>query len=428
MQFTELTVKEYSNFMSTTPLMSHYFQAKENIKNREDEGYPVVLLGVKHDDEVIAASLFSKIPMFGSYMYYSNRGPVLDFRDTALVTFYFTSLDQYLKRHQCLSVKVDPYWLYKTYDKDVNYKEANGTNQHIIELMKSLGYDHSGYTRGYTADSQVRWMSVLYLDNETPASIMKQFDSQRKRNVKKSHKYGVKVRLLGTDEVEQFLELYKETEERTGMIARDDDYFRQFADNYGSKVIMPLAYIDLDDYIRTTSAELNGAEAKRDQMMMHDNKSDKLIKKIAELDKQIDQLQQTLLDTHELKKTDGSILNLAAGMYFENNFELNYFSGGSSSKYSHFMGPYAMHWHMINYCFEHGYHRYNFYGVSGDFSESGEDYGVYQFKRGFNAQIEELVGDFTKTINKPKQKLYQAAGKAGRGFRKVQRKLLRRNN
>ncbi len=426
MQFTELTVKEYSTFMSTTPLMSHYFQVKENIKNREQEGSTVVLLGVKQGNEVIAASLFSKIPMFGSYMYYSNRGPVLDFHNKELVTYYFKSLDQYLKRNQCLLVKVDPYWIYKTYDKDVNYKAENGTNQAIVDLLESLGYSHGGFTRGYTTDTQVRWMSVLYLDNQTPAMIMKQFDSQRKRNVKKSQKYGVKIRMLAPEELNVFLELYKETEERTGMLGRDDDYFRQFAENYDNKVIMPLAYIDLDEHIGSLTEELNTAETKRDQMMTHDNKSDKLIKKIADLDKQINQLQQNLLDANELKKTDGRILNLAAGMYFENHFEINYFSGGSSNKYSQFMGPYAMHWYMINYCFEHGYSRYNFYGISGDFSETGEDYGVYRFKRGFNAQIEELVGDFTKVINKPKYTLYQTAGKAGRGVKTIGRKIIRK--
>ncbi|TDM13297.1 aminoacyltransferase [Macrococcus lamae] len=426
MQFTELTVKEYSNFMSTTPLMSHYFQVKENIKNREGEGYPVVLLGVKQDNQVIAASLFSKIPTFGSYMYYSNRGPVLDFHNKEVVTFYFKSLDQYLKRNQCLSVKVDPYWIYKTYDRDVIYKQENGTNEEIVELMKALGYHHTGYTVGYRPDSQVRWMSVMYLDDETPNSVMKQFDSQRKRNIKKAQKYGVKVRLLSPDEVDIFLDLYKKTEERTGMISRDDDYFRNFAINYSNKVIMPLAYIDLDEYIEAASEELSSTESKRDQMMAQENKSDKLIKKISELDKQIDQLQQNLLDTTELKKTDGQILNLAAGIFFSNNFEINYFSGGSSKTYSQFMGPYAMHWYMINYCFEHGYNRYNFYGVSGDFTENGEDYGVYRFKRGFNAQIEELVGDFTKTINKPKQRLYQTAGKFGRVTKKISKQILRK--
>lgn len=113
-----------------------------------------------------------------------------------------------------------------------------------------------------------------------------------------------------------------------------------------------------------------------------------------------------MLQNSELRQTDGAILNLASGVFFANAYEVNYFSGGSSEKYNRFMGPYMMHWFMINYCFDHGYDRYNFYGLSGDFTENSEDYGVYRFKRGFNVQIEELIGDFYKPIKKTKYKLF----------------------
>ncbi|HHW5832044.1 TPA: peptidoglycan bridge formation glycyltransferase FemA/FemB family protein, partial [Staphylococcus aureus] len=41
---------------------------------------------------------------------------------------------------------------------------------------------------------------------------------------------------------------------------------------------------------------------------------------------------------------------------------------------------------------------YNFYGVTGDFSENAEDAGVQKFKEGFNAKIYEYIGDFIKPI------------------------------
>lgn len=423
MEFTELTVAEYTDFIWSTAEMSHYFQLQENIRNREADGYPVVLLGIKENGKVTAASLFSKIPTFGSYFYYSNRGPVMDFTNSARVDFYFKSLDAYLKQHQALYVKLDPYWIYKTYDKDVNYKTENGTNDAIIKQLESLGYKHTGFSVGYTADTQVRWMSVLYLQGETPESIMKQFDSQRKRNVKKAQKYGVKIRMLAKEEIGEFLSLYRETEARTGFIARPDSYFEGFNNHYDDKVIMPLAYIDLDEYIAKLTSELEDAQAKLTQMTAKENKSEKQLKKIEQLEREINHMQDELTEMNTLRKTDGNILNLASGMFFLNHFEVNYFSGGSSEKYNKFMGPYAMHWFMINYCFEHGFDRYNFYGVSGDFSESGEDYGVYRFKRGFNAQIEELVGDFIKPIHKPKYAVYQGVLKSRLKLSEMKQKL-----
>ncbi|MGV3042210.1 aminoacyltransferase [Staphylococcus rostri] len=408
MKFTELTVEEFDQFVQDPSLESHYFQVKENIVLREEDGFQVVLLGVKDENnQVIAASLFSKIPTMGSYVYYSNRGPVMDYSDLGLVDFYLKSLDAYLSKNQCLYVKLDPYWMYSLYDKDINQIGDNQLGDQLIQMLKSHGYVHHGFTTKYDSLSQVRWMGVLNLKDQTPQTIKKNFDSQRKRNVNKAANFGVQVRYLDAQDFDQFLTLYRETEARTGFASKTDEYLKSFFDHYGDKAIVPLAYIDLDQYLATLQEGLNDKETRRDQMMANENKSDKQLKKIAELDKQIAHDQQEMLKASELRKTDGPILNLASGIFFANAYEINYFSGGSSEKFNHFMGPYAMHWHMINYCFEHGYERYNFYGLSGDFTEDGEDYGVYRFKRGFNVQIEELIGDFYKPINKPKYMIFQ---------------------
>lgn len=407
MKFTELTVKEYDNFVQNPSLESHYFQVKESIATREEDGFQVVLLGLKDDNnQVIAASLFSKIPTMGSYVYYSNRGPVMDYSDLGLVDYYLRELDKYLQHHNCLYVKMDPYWIYQIYDKDINSLAKQINNDALVNLFKAHGYEHHGFTTQYDTSSQVRWMGVLNLDGETPASLKKQFDSQRKRNINKAINNGIKVRFLDRDEFHIFLELYRETEERAGFVSKTDDYFYNFIDNYGDKALVPLAYIDLDENINSIQSALTEKENRRDQMMEKEQKSDKQLKKIAELDRQIEHDKKELLQNSELRQTDGSVLNLASGVFFANAYEVNYFSGGSSEKYNRFMGPYMMHWFMINYCFDHGYDRYNFYGLSGDFTENSEDYGVYRFKRGFNVQIEELIGDFYKPIKKTKYNLF----------------------
>lgn len=409
MKFTELTVKEYDNFVQNPALESHYFQVKENIATREEDGFQVVLLGLKDDNnQVVAASLFSKIPTMGSYVYYSNRGPVMDYSDLGLVDYYLRELDKYLHQHNCLYVKLDPYWIYHIYDKDVNPYSNRYQNDALVNLFKAYGYEHHGFTTSYDTSSQVRWMGVLNLAGETPASLKKQFDSQRKRNINKAINNNVRVRFLGRDEFDIFLNLYRETEERAGFVSKTDDYFYNFIDNYGDKALIPLTYVNLDERIETIQNNINDKEARRDQMMQNENKTEKHLKKISELDKQIEHDKSELLQASELRQTDGTILNLASGVFFANAYEVNYFSGGSSEKYNHFMGPYMMHWHMINYCFEHGYERYNFYGLSGDFTENSEDYGVYRFKRGFNVQIEELIGDFYKPIKKAKYKLFNS--------------------
>ncbi|WP_141708401.1 peptidoglycan bridge formation glycyltransferase FemA/FemB family protein, partial [Staphylococcus aureus] len=71
----------------------------------------------------------------------------------------------------------------------------------------------------------------------------------------------------------------------------------------------------------------------------------------------------------------------------------------SNPKYNAYMGAYHLQWEMIKFAKAHHIDRYNFYGITGDFSESSEAYGVQQFKKGLNAHVEEYIGEFIKPSN-----------------------------
>ena len=55
---------------------------------------------------------------------------------------------------------------------------------------------------------------------------------------------------------------------------------------------------------------------------------------------------------------------------------------------------YLIQWEMIKYGINHGFKRYNFYGIPSTFDKNDKDYGIYEFKTGFNGFVEELVGEF----------------------------------
>lgn len=61
--------------------------------------------------------------------------------------------------------------------------------------------------------------------------------------------YGVKVRFFSKDEFDLFLDLYWEIEVRIGFVFKIDDYFYNFIEYYGDKVLVFLVYIDLNEYI-----------------------------------------------------------------------------------------------------------------------------------------------------------------------------------
>lgn len=71
-----------------------------------------------------------------------------------------------------------------------------------------------------------------------------------------------------------------------------------------------------------------------------------------------------------------------------------YLYGASSNQYRNVMPNYLIQWEMICWAKERGCTLYDFRGVSGDLDESNPLYGLYKFKKGFNGDFTEFVGDW----------------------------------
>ena len=103
-----------------------------------------------------------------------------------------------------------------------------------------------------------------------------------------------------------------------------------------------------------------------------------------------------------------------------------YVYGASDNIHREVMPNYLMQWEMIRWAVETGCQVYDFQGISGDFQEGGHMYGLYQFKRGFNGQVDELAGEFNYVYQPFKRKLVDQAvnlkGKIPHKKRKTSRK------
>ena len=409
MKFVNLTSEEFEQFTSEN--FSHYTQSSIHYNNRSKTKGDVHLVGVKDDQEdVIAACLLTEARSLKFFKYfYTHRGPVMDFNNLVLVRFFFKSLTAYLKKHNCLYVLVDPYVL-------ENLRQPNGEiiesfdNRALIKTMEELGYKHQGYTVGYDTMSQIRWLSVLNLKDKSEDQLLKEMDYQTRRNIKKTYEMGVQVKTLPIEETDTFFELFQMAEEKHGFKFREKDYFEEMQNIYNNNSALKLAYIDLKKYLN----QLNNKELVLNEQIeeikakLKDNPNSKKNKnKYQELNKQLTSNRKHITETENLIKIDGDVLHLASAYYIWNKDEVYYLSSGSNPKYNQFMGAYRLQWDMIKFALNNNIPRYNFYGITGDFSENAEDYGVQQFKKGFNAHVEEYVGDFIKPIRLIFYKVYK---------------------
>lgn len=408
MYFTQLKIDEFESFTNNHP--SHYTQSANHFNYRNQYKNDVHIVGVKsEDDNVIAACLLKESRSLKFFKYfYTHRGPVLDFTNYQLVRYFYENLTKYLKKHRGLYVLTDPYTLENIRNAQGGILE-NYNTQPLIKTMEDIGYKHQGYTVGYSQISQIRWLSVLDLQNKTEDELLKDMNYQTRRNIKKTYEMNIQVCTLPIEETNRFFKLFKMAEEKHGFKFRDKDYFVEMQRVYKDNSMLKLAYIDLSELLvkqKNYLEKLNNS-FKNTEKGLEDNPNSKKSKNRYEQElQQIQAQKRKISETENLIKTDGTILDLAAAFYIYNNYEVYYLSSGSNPKYNRYMGAYRLQWEMIKFAKEHNISRYNFYGITGDFSKNAEDAGVQNFKAGFNAYIEEYVGDFIKPIRPLLYKIY----------------------
>ncbi|MCE4957409.1 aminoacyltransferase [Macrococcoides caseolyticum] len=408
MQFCELSPSEFESFVNSH--FSHYTQSRIHYDYKHNNNEPVYLVGVKEGDEVLAACLLNSAPVFKFFNYfYSHRGPVMDHTNKLLVSTFFEGLTKYLRKRKGLFVLVDPHIILNVRNHDGDILESRDLDG-FINQMNQLGYQHKGFSVGYSMDSQVRWLSVLHLDGKSEDQLLKDMEYKTRRNINKTIEMGVQLRDLSIDETEKFFRLFKMAEDKHGFSFRDLEYFKRMQRTYGDQCRLVMSYIDLNDYLMKLDVELKYAE-KEFELSNEELKENpdyrKLRNKTKELENTVNRLKKKVEEIEALRESDGDILELASALYIHNAHELYYLSSGSNPKYNQFMGSYHMMWRMIQYAKSLNLKTYNFYGVSGVFTEDAEDYGVLKFKKGFNAVIEEYVGDFEKPLNPLFYKLYK---------------------
>ena len=74
---------------------------------------------------------------------------------------------------------------------------------------------------------------------------------------------------------------------------------------------------------------------------------------------------------------------------------------------------------MIRWAVEKGSRIYDFRGVSGDLSEDNPLYGLYRFKKGFNGDFCEFVGEMNLVLNRPVYALMEKGQHVYRKLRKL---------
>lgn len=385
MIFEELTEKEFTDFVETRP-EKNFFQTvmmKNRIAKNSLETY---LVGVKENGSVIGASFIAETGhhFMGKKTYEAYKGFILDYHNQQLLKFMTEEVKKFLKNKNGLRLIIDPYIVNVSRDMDAN--EIDGVdNRDVRKYLEELGYR-------YNEDGeQVKWCYCLDINGKSSEELFNEMRPSTRNNINKTiSKFKLNIRTLERDQLAEFKKITSDTCERRDFMDKTLEYYQDMYDFFGDDVTFKICELNCDTYIK--SLEEENENLKRRVEELSDSSSNK--KKKETMRKDIENNLKKIDDTKNLKEKKGNIIPLSAAMFVLYGDEIVYLFSGSYEELMKFCGQYRLQWEIIKYAADHGYKRYNFYGIQDVFNPQGKDYGVYEFKKGFGGYVEELLGSF----------------------------------
>lgn len=404
----ELTKEEFNEYASKHPL-NMFFQSSYWGELKSITGWKHFMVGIKNDGKIEAATLIlgKKIPIFNRYIYYAPRGFLIDYNNTELLKKFTLEVKKYLKKKKGIFIKINPYLIYQERDINGDIVENGIDNKNVVEELKKLGFIHTGFTINYGKDLEPRWISVLDLEGKTEEGLLKDMRSTTRWGINNSYKHGLKLVEIDKSRINEFKKLMEHTGERRGFIDRSEAYYEKMYDAFSKddKIKIMLVELDIDEYLYNLNNQkqqnlLKQVEAK--------NKPDsaKAKRVLKELQSQFESLEKRISNLEKLQKEKGNKIVVAGGLFMTFGTQVVSLFGASYREYMKFNGQFFLNFKMIKYALNNGYKKYNFYGITGEFNEDSEMFGLFYFKRGFNAHVEELIGEFTLITNKFFYKVY----------------------
>ena len=105
---------------------------------------------------------------------------------------------------------------------------------------------------------------------------------------------------------------------------------------------------------------------------------------------------------------EGQPISGAIAIYYGN--KVWYLYGASSNEHRNVMPNYLVQWEMIKWALEKKCDIYDFRGVSGHVDENHPQYGIYKFKKGFNGDFVEFVGELYMVFKPVTNLLFDTIG------------------
>ena len=417
MQFVELKVKDFEEFALSHEQIS-FHQSKEWAELKKTNGWESYYVGVLDKKKIVAASLLlAKTTPINKKIFYAPRGFLIDYENKDLLSFFTKEVKKYVKAKQGFFIKIDPYVLYQERDVNGNIVENGFRHDNIIASLKNLGYKHYGFEVGYQ-QLQPRFIFWLPVKGKTKEEVWNNFSKDTKRHINKTKKELLVLEEVTKENIDDFCGIMEHTSKRRGFIDRPKNYYLNMLNAFKDHIKILSCVLYTDQAINVWKKEakrLNNDKIEKEKIVSESG-SKKSKDNLKQVEKELAEVEKIILELTALEKKYGTRIVMASSMFLMYGKEILYLFSGSYEEFMKYNAQYLIQWEMIQYAIDNNYDRYNFYGIEGIFDKEN---GVYEFKKGFNGEVVEFIGEFDLIINKPTYLLYNIAFKVYKGLKNI---------
>lgn len=242
--------------------------------------------------------------------------------------------------------------------------DISSEDEEFKKIAKEVGFKIKENVKDFNEVIQPRYVFRLNVKDKTEEELLMSFHEKTRYNIRLAGKKGVTVREGNRDDLKIFHKIMVETGVRDNFLIRPLEYFEKMYDEMGEKHLrLYMAYLD-EKPIAGTIAILYGDKCW-------------------------------------------------------------YLYGASSNEHRNVMPNYLLQWEMIKWALESDCNVYDFRGVSGDLNKDNHLYGLYRFKKGFNGDFTEFLGEM-ELVFKPFTRFILEKGSAF--YRKLRRIIFVKKN
>ena len=439
-KFVEINSSEIDKF-NESDRKGHIFQTSYWAELKKDWKKKFIA-GYDNDNNMVitATILLRKAPYINKYMGYIPRSFTCDYNNKKLLIEFTEYLREFAKKNNISFITIDP---------DIHLKEneeALSEGTEIKNFLKSLGYKNTD-SKNFEA-IQPNFVFRLPLPTEgnkmdIKKAVFKKFSSKTRYNIKVAEERGLSVEVydketLNEDVLDRFHEIMVTTGKRDNFLVRHREYFKDMIDYLYPHCRLYMVKYSYENDFNRLSEKLNkqeeaktkainkieelkvklDAETDEDKKSRIEKKLNDQDKRLKEAERQIEGFKKKLSDIEPFK---GQEIYLSGSIYLYYGNKAWYIYGASENILRDTMPNFAMQWSMICDSIDLGCDVYDFRGVSGDLNPENPLYGLYKFKKGFNGNFVEFIGEFDIVVDNGIYTLYK---KAFPQFKKIRNAIM----